>query len=194
MAAASYPVQVTVDAPAPQSRLTVFFRLLFALPSALVLALLGIVAMVIYFVSWFAILFTGSYPAGMMNFSVGYMHWSTRLSGYAMLLTDRYPPFAMGANDAYPVRLSLQGQVAGRNRLTTFWPIRYIMAIPHLIIVQVLGMVANVIAVIAWFIALFTGSVPAGLHNFIAGYIRWNTRATAYFLNLTDTYPPFGLN
>jgi len=194
MASATYPVQLAVDGPAPQRRLTVLFRILMVLPHAVVIALLGIVAAVIYVVSWFAILFTGTYPAGMMNFMVGFMHWSTRFTGYALLLTDRYPPFALGAQDSYPVRLSLEGQLNNRNRLTTFWPVRLIMAIPHLIILYVLQYVASVVALIAWVIALITGTVPAGLHNFLAGYLRWSARANAYVYNLVDEYPPFSLS
>lgn len=194
MAASSYPVQLTVDGPAPQNRLTVFFRLLLVIPHAIIVAILGIVVALIYLISWFAILFTGSYPAGMLSFTTNVLHWIARLEGYVYLLTDKYPPFSMGPDDSYPVRLSITGQVENRNRLTTFWPIRYILAIPHLIIIQVLGYVIAVVGFIAWIIALFTGSVPAGLHNFIAGYIRWYVRTYAYILNVLDPYPPFGMS
>jgi len=191
---ATYPVQLLVDAAVPQSRLTVLLRLLLLLPHLVVVTLIGIVAAVIFVVSWFVILFTGAYPAGMMNFMVGYMHWTTRVSAYAFLLTGRFPPFALGAQDDYPVRLSLEGQVANRNRLTTFWPVRIILAIPHLIILYVLQYVASAVVLIAWVAALITGSVPAGLHNFLAGYVRWSARANAYVYNLVDAYPPFSLS
>lgn len=130
----------------------------------------------------------------MLNFSAGVLHWWVRVNGYAFLLTDRYPPFALGPDDSYPVRLSLSAQSEGRNRLTTFWLIRYILAIPHLIIVGILGYVAEIVVFIAWFIVLFKGSMPEGLHNFLAGYQRWSTRQAAYVLNLVDAYPPFSLS
>jgi hypothetical protein len=193
MMSGAYPVDLEVDGAAPQSRLTVFFRILLVIPHAIIVGLLGIVAAVIWFISWFAIAFTGSYPAGMLNFTVNFLHWSARMQGYMWLLTDKYPPFAMGPDSSYPVRLSMEGQVENRNRLTTFWPIRMILAIPHLIIIQVLTYVAYVVGFIAWLIALFTGSVPEGLHNFLAGYLRWYVRAYAYLFNVIDPYPPFSM-
>jgi hypothetical protein len=192
--ASSFPFGLEVDGPVPQNRLSVLLRIIYVIPHLIVVAILGIVAYVIHFISWFIILFTGSYPAGMLNFQVNFLHWITRMSGYLYLLTDKYPPFAMGSDGAYPVRLTGMGQVEGRNRLTTFWPIRAIMAIPHIIVLYILNIVASVVVLIAWIVALFTGSVPAGMHNFLAGYLRWSTRANAYMLNLTDAYPPFSLN
>ena len=45
-----------------------------------------------------------------------------------------------------------------------------------------------------WVAALITGSLPVGLHGFIEGILRWQHRASAYALLLTDEYPPFSLN
>ena len=190
--APAYPFTFDVDPPAPQSRLTVFFRLILAIPHAIILAVLGLVAAVITLVAWFIILITGSYPVGMSNFVVNFLHWSARFSGYLMLLTDKYPPFALGPDDSYPVRLGGTAAESGRNRLTVFF--RIIMIIPHYIILYFLNIAAQVVVLICWFIALFTGSVPEGMHNFITGYNRWNMRYTAYALLLTDEYPPFALN
>lgn len=189
-----YPVRLFVDEATVQSRLTVFFRLLMIIPHAIVLMFLGIAAYVIYVISWFAILFTGRYPEGMLRFITGVLRWGVRVNGYYMLLTDRYPPFSLGDDPAYPIRMESDLRVDGRSRLSTFWPIRWILAIPHLIILGVLNYAITVVVFIAWVIALFTGRVPAGLHNFIAGYLRWYTRAYAYILNLIDDYPPFSLS
>jgi hypothetical protein len=190
----AYPFGLEVDEPMPQNRLSVLLRIFYVIPHIIVLYILGIVTGIIYLISWFAILFTGGYPAGMMTFMVNVMHWNTRVSGYVYLLTDKYPAFSMGADGAYPVRLTAMGQVEGRNRLTTFWPIRFILAIPHLIVLYVLGIVAVIVVVISWFVALFTGTVPSGMHNFLAGVMRWNTRVNAYVTLLTDEYPPFSMN
>ena len=190
--APAYPFTFDVDPAAPQSRLTVFFRIILLIPHAIIVGLLGIVTALITLVAWFIILITGSYPAGMANFVVNWFHWSARLSGYAMLLTDKYPPFALGADDSYPIRFGGMAQESGRNRLTVFF--RLIMIIPHYIILYFLQIAVQVVVFICWFIALFTGSIPAGMHNFIAGYNRWNVRYTAYAFLLTDQYPPFALN
>jgi hypothetical protein len=190
----TFPVQLSADDATTQNRLTVFFRLILIIPHAIVLGILGIVASIIYLISWFAILFTGGYPAGLYRFMAGFLRWTARINSYFYLLTDRYPPFSLSDDENYPVRLLVDEQTENRNRLTTFWPIRWILAIPHLIIVGALGYAAGVVVIIAWFAALITGSVPAGLHNFLAGYLRWYFRTYAYVFLLTDDYPPFALN
>jgi hypothetical protein len=190
---AEYPVRLEVSDAFPQSRLTVFFRLLLLIPHFIIIWLLAIVATVIYVISWFAILFTGKYPAGMLNFMIGFFRWTARTTGYSLLLTDRYPPFSLAADEGYAIRLYVDERIEGRNRLTTFWPVRFILAIPHLIILAVLQYAVAVVVFIAWIIALFTASVPGGLHNFLAGYLRWYERVYAYLFLLVDEYPPFSL-
>ena len=187
----AYPVAFEADPPAPQNRLSVFFRILFAIPHLIVLEFVGIAMAVVTIIAWFVILFTGKYPAGMMSFAIGVNRWvaGPRLH---FLLTDKYPPFSLEDDSAYPIRIPITGQIEGRNRLTVFF--RIIMILPHAIILGVLRYVAVVVAFIAWFAALFTGTVPAGLHSFIAGYCRWNARVAGYGALLTDEYPPFGMN
>ena len=78
---------------------------------------------------------------------------------------------------------------ADQRRLTVL--VRIILAIPHLVVLYVLGIAAEVVALICWFAALFTGRLPAGLADFQVGYLRWLTRFSAYLFLLTDEYPPF---
>lgn len=80
---------------------------------------------------------------------------------------------------------------AQQNRLTVL--VRIVLAIPHLIVLYALGIATEVVALISWFAALFTGRVPIGLADFMSGYLRWATRVYAYLFLLTDEYPPFEL-
>ena len=80
---------------------------------------------------------------------------------------------------------------AGQRRLTVL--VRIILAIPHLVVLYVLGIAAEVVALICWFAALFTGRLPDGLAEFQVGYLRWLTRVYGYLFLLTDLYPPFEL-
>jgi hypothetical protein len=89
----------------------------------------------------------------------------------------------------YPVRL-VGGHDLERSRLTVFF--RLILLIPHLIVLVVYGIAAEVVTIIAWFAALFTGRVPDGMHDFIAGFIRYAGRVYAYGGILANPYPPFG--
>ena len=192
MSSGAYPVSLEVDEPQPQNRLSVLIRIVFAIPAMLFGIVIGIGLQIVALIAWVVILVTGKYPAGMMNFTEGGLRFSSRLSGYLYLLTDKSPSFSLDADPAYPVRLSVQGQIEGRNRLTVFF--RLLMAIPHYLILGVLNYVIGVVVFIAWLMALFTGSVAPGLHTFIAGYLRWTMRAQGYVLLVTDEYPPFSLS
>ncbi len=191
-AASAYPVVVDIDPAAPQSRLSVFLRIIFAIPQLIVVYFVGLAASIVTLIAWLAILFTGKYPEGMLKFSIGALRWQTRVGAYMALLTDKYPQFSLEEDAAYPVRLSVDGQVEGRNRLTCFF--RILMLIPAVIVLYLVTIAAEVCILIAWLVALFTGSVPEGIHNFIAGWLRWQTRVSAYALLQVDQYPPFSLN
>ena len=90
-----YPITFGAVYPEKMSKLTTFFRIFLLIPHGIVLYFLSIAASVVAFIAWWAIMFTGSYPKGMYDFYVGYMRWSTRVSGYGALLTDKFPPFTM---------------------------------------------------------------------------------------------------
>jgi len=190
--AGAYPFNVAFDPPKEQNRLSVLLRLLYAIPIAIVACIVVLIASVMTVIAWVVILVTGKYPEGMANFVLGAWRMTVTAGSYEYLLTDQYPPFSPSEDLAgYAVRPSGTVAIDGRNRLTVL--LRYFMAIPHLIALWVLGVVGGVVALIAWFVALFTGSVPPGLHTFLSGWQRWQARAVAYILLLTDEYPPFSL-
>ena len=91
-----HPVRLVVEDDYRRNRLTVFFRLILAIPHLIVLVLWGIAAFFVAIAAWFAILFTGRYPRGLFDFVVGVGRWTNRVGAYAFLLvTDRYPPFRL---------------------------------------------------------------------------------------------------
>jgi Domain of unknown function (DUF4389) len=93
----NYPPVRTGFAPEleDRNRLTVGFRLILAIPQLIVVAVLGIAALVVWLIAFFAVLFTGHWPEGLRTFVVGYMRWVTRVEAYVGLLTDAYPPFSL---------------------------------------------------------------------------------------------------
>ncbi len=205
-----YPVQLEVDAAAPQNRLTVFLRPILTIPHWIAIAILGIAAFFVWLFASLSIVVTARYPEGLLRFSTGVARWATRVSAYGGVLgsdeantyfwvtggflTDEYPPFTLGEAPDYPVRLYVEEQVEGRNRLTGFFPVRIIMAIPHYIVLIILGIIVTVATVVAWLVGIALGQLPDWLHGFIAGYTRWNSRVAAYTALLVDEYPPFSLN
>lgn len=78
-----------------RNRLTIFFRILLAIPQFIVLIFVAIAFEVVVFIAWFAVLFIGHWPVGLQNFVIGFQRWSVRLNAYTYLLTDKYPPFSM---------------------------------------------------------------------------------------------------
>jgi hypothetical protein len=95
-----YPAQLTLTAPdTPRDRLTVAFRLLLALPHLTILWLLGIAWSFTTVIAWFAILFTGHYPARLYHCATGVLRWSVRVEAYVLLLRDEYPPFSLDQGD-----------------------------------------------------------------------------------------------
>lgn len=90
-----YPAELHVARPEePRNRLTVGLRLLLALPHILILGPLGVAWIVASVIAWFAIVLTGSYPAGLYRFATGALRWETRVEAYLLLLRDEYPPFS----------------------------------------------------------------------------------------------------
>ena len=170
--------------PARQRRVTVLFRLLLAIPQAIVLYVLSIVAELVAIVGWFAALFTGRLPAGLAGFLTDWLRWSARVGSYLALLTDRYPPFEM-ADAGYPVRVSV---APGRlNRLAVLF--RIILAIPVALLVGLLGFGSVVIGFVAWLIVLVTGTMPVPLYQAVAAVTRFGIRYYGYFFLLSGTYP-----
>ncbi len=96
-----------------------------------------------------------------------------------------------GAHMPYPLTFIVD-QPEKRSRVTTFF--RLILAIPWLIAVYVLEIVALVVVVIAWFVLLFTGRWPQGLYDFAVGVLRFYARTISYLVLLSDDFPPFSLS
>ena len=187
-----YPVQLEIDPPEEQGRLSILFRLILAIPHLIVLYFLGIAVGIVGILAWFTIVILGRFPEALLRFTIGYTHWNTRANAYSNLMTGRYPPFSMDAEGDYPVRLTVEEQTEGRNRLTTLF--RLILIIPHAIVLSILGIIAGFVLVAAWLVGIVLGRVPDGLHNFLVGYSRWNVRANAYGGLLVDEYPPFSFS
>jgi uncharacterized protein DUF4389 len=170
--------------PGRQRRVTVLFRLLLVIPHYIVLCALGIAAMIVVIIGWFAALFTGRLPAGLADFLVGWLRWWTRVAAYVGLLTDQYPPFALADAD-YPVRVSA---APGRlNRLTVLF--RIILAIPASLLLGLLIYGAPVIGLVIWLIVLVTGTMPGSAYEAVAAVIRFAARFYGYFYLMSGTYP-----
>ena len=142
------------------------------------------------------ILFTGRYPQSFFEFQVGLIRWQTRLNARMMNLADGYPAFGInGTDDATEVNIPYPESLSrGTLLLKSFFGFFYVL-LPHGFVLAFLAIGVYISVFIGWWIILFTGRLPKGIHDFITGYFRWNTRVNLYYPQfMTDTYPPFSLD
>jgi len=204
---AGYPMALSVDYPDRSlDRLTTFFRILAIIPIAIILGMLsgggagwedsnwrypGATGGLLFLPTLLMILFRQKYPRWWFDWNLGVIKFSTRVTAYFALLRDEYPSTdedqAVHVNTAYP---------NVREGLSRWMPlVKWLLAIPHYIVLAFLVFAAVVATIIAWFAILLTGRYPKDLFEFVVGVMRWFLRVNAYaFLLVTDRYPPFSLS
>jgi hypothetical protein len=181
-------LQFDVAYPERLSRGLIFIKWLLIIPHLVVLYFLQLALNLTTFIGFFAILFTGKYPRGLWDFGVMVMTWQARIAAYMLLQRDEYPPFGDGD---YPVLFHLDyPQRLSRGLIFIKW----LLIIPHLIVLSILGIAAGIVWIIAWFAILFTGNYPRSLFDFTTGVSRWAHRVNVYTYLLTDAYPPFTMD
>ena len=209
--ASSYRARLQIDYPEDGlDRLTTAFRLVLVIPIALVAALLvgdqtdwdqdeavegarTVISTVGFLVlpTLLLILFRRKYPRWWFDWNLELGRFSTRIGAYLLLLRDEYP----STDEHQAVHLDLDYPDAARD-LNRWLPlIKWLLAIPHWIVIMLLGLVTLVLVILAWFAILFTGRYPRGIFDFVVGVLRWTWRVQTYALLLaTDRYPPFSLD
>jgi Domain of unknown function (DUF4389) len=188
---ASYPVQFGVDYPeAERNRLTVAFRVVLAIPALIVLWVINTTRALLFLPPLLLILFRNKYPRWWFDWNLQLLRFENRVVAYLLLLRDEYP----STDEEQSVHLDIgYPDVAGElNRGLPL--VKWLLAIPHYVVLAVLGIAVTVTVVVGWFIVLFTGRLPRGLFDFTVGVLRWSNRVTGYACILvTDVYPPFRL-
>lgn len=181
-----HPVRLVVTDDLRRNRLTVFFRLLLAIPHFIWLAIWAIGAVVAVVVAWFAALFIGRVPDGLHNFVAGLVRYQTHVYAYFSIAANPYPGFT-GA-PGYPVDVEV-APAGPQSRLTVLF--RIVLAIPAYIVAYVLGIVAQLVMILAWFYALFAGTQAKGLEDVLTYWLRYQAQTLAYLGLLTSRYPSF---
>ncbi len=203
-----YAARLQIDYPERLNRLTTCFRLVWIIPIGVILALLsgsggtrtiaesgervsrsgfGILGGLAVATA-LMILFREKYPRWWFDFARELVSFGARVGAYLALLTDQYPSTV----DEQAVHLEIDYPDVRRD-LNRWLPlVKWLLAIPHYVVLALLALVAGFAVVIAWFAILFTGRYPRGLFDFVVGVGRWALRVQAYaFLLVTDRYPPF---
>ncbi|MXY42617.1 MAG: DUF4389 domain-containing protein [Dehalococcoidia bacterium] len=205
----AYPVQFNVDYPeGPRNRLTALVRIILAIPILIVVALVSgysssgnltvdqatsplVVGGVVWSATILMLLFRRKYPRWWFDWNLELQRFSARVGTYLGLLRDEYP----STDEEQSVHLDIPYPAAEKD-LNRFLPlVKWLLAIPHYIVLIILGLIAFIITIIAWFAILILGRYPKGMFDFVVGVSRWGYRVAAYaFLLSTDRYPPFRLD
>jgi hypothetical protein len=203
-----YPVQFSVDYPERSlNRLTTFLRIFTVIPIAIILNLLlgyswnwtyngdtttyvaGGVGF-LFLPPLLMILFRKKYPRWWFDWNFELLRFANRVGIYIALMDDRYP----STDEHQSVRLDYPYPNAETELARGMPLVKWLLAIPHYIVLFFLHIGAFFAVVFTWFAILFTARYPRGLFDFVEGVIRWNNRVSAYaFLLVTDKYPPFRL-
>jgi len=197
---APYAARLTVDYPQRLDRLTTFLRMIWILPIAFILSLVSVTGDgarsggAVLGGLWVAIALMIAvrmlYPRWWFDFARELTRFGARVGAYFALLTDRFPSTV----DEQSVHLEIDYPDVRRD-LNRWLPlVKWILAIPHYVVLVFLMIGAIVAIVSAWFAILITGRYPKPLFDYVVGVGRWSLRVNAYaFLLVTDRYPPFSL-
>jgi hypothetical protein len=204
-----HPVRFSVDYPdRPLNRLSSAFRVFTVIPIAIVLAGIGGYSSgefdasgdtsrvviggtgLLFLPPLLMILFRQKYPRWWFEFNLELLRFANRVGTYVALMSDRYP----STDEHQWVRLEFPYPDAGRD-LNRWLPlVKWLLAIPHYIVLFFLWLAAVIVVIVAWFAILFTGRYPRGMFEFVEGVIRWHNRVVGYaWILVTDRYPPFSL-
>ena len=202
---ATYPLQLTVDYPdRTLDRVTTLFRLFTAIPILFVLGAVSAWTLqsahhrdtleaaggLLFLAPLLMIVFRQKYPRWWFDWNRELLRFSDRVLAYLFLMSDAYPSTdeeqSVHVDFAYP---------DAKQDLNRWLPlVKWLLAIPHYLVLFFLFIGAAAAVVIAWFAILFTGRYPRALFEYVEGVIRWQNRVVAYaFLLVTDAYPPFRL-
>jgi len=199
----SYPVSFSVDYPDRDlDRVTSFFRIFTVIPIGIVLGTVDGGAWqssyghqaaagaggLLFFGPLLMILFRQKYPRWWFDWNLELLRFANRVLIYLMLMDDKYP----STDEHQSVRLDYPYPDAAQD-LNRWLPlVKWLLAIPHYIVLFFLDIAALVVVIVAWFAVLITGRYPRGMFDFIEGVVRWHNRVISYALTLvTDQYPPF---
>ena len=211
----SYPARLDIDYPEKLDRFSTFFRLIWAIPILIIASLLSAtsssttkfvtttgeivseatssgagISGALFAATLLMIVFRQRYPRWWFDFARELARFETRVGAYLSLLTDKYPSTV----DEQSVHLEIDYPDVEED-LNRWLPlVKWLLAIPHYIVLAVLVVGAIFAIFVAWFAVLFTGRYPRGLFDYVVGVGRWVLRVQAYaYLLVTDRYPPFSL-
>ena len=203
-----YPVQLSVDYQGARNRLSVLLRIILAIPILVVGAFIGgyfdtgspelneamlpiSVGGVLFIGPLLMIVFRKKYPKWWFDWNLELSRFTLRVSAFLLVLRDEYP----STDEEQSAHLQIEYPNAETDLNRIFPIFKWLLAIPHFIILAVLWILVIPVTILAWLLILVTGQYPQAMFEFVVGVLRWSNRVGAYaFLLTTDRYPPFRLS
>lgn len=171
-----------------------FGGLYIVIPHAFCLFFYTLWGAILYFITFFSILFTQRYPKSNFDYFLKLFRWQLRLNARMFNLSDGYPAFGLnGTDDKTTLEVTYPEYVSWTKPLLIFF-LGGIILIPHAICLMFLSIGAWFMVLFSWFAVLFTGNYPEGMHQYMVRFIRWNTRVNLYVYFMYPYYPPFNGN
>jgi hypothetical protein len=195
----AYPVHLSVGPDEGQNRLWgipifgIAVRWIILIPHLILLFFLGIGIYLFAIVNWIPVLINGRQASWGYSLAEAYFTLSARVGMYLSLVTGKYPP--IGWSGDHPVNVSFErGEPQNRLWGVPFFGVfvRWILLIPHFIVIGILSIVVGLLFLVNWIPVLLNGRQSSAIVNFMVGFYRWTFRVLAYGLLLTGKYPPFG--
>jgi Domain of unknown function (DUF4389) len=186
-----YPATLSVDYPDRDlDRVSTGFRIFTVIPIAIGLGVLASGAGILFFPVLLMLVFRRKYPRWWYDWNLQLIRFAARVITYAFLMNDRYP----STDEEQAVHVDFPYPDAGRD-VSQFMPlVKWLLVIPHVVVLLFLYIGVLFTIIFAWFAILFTGRYPRGAFDYVEGVLRWHLRVTAYaFVLVTDQYPPFRL-
>ncbi len=181
----NYPVRLKIDYPEKLDKFSTFFRIFYAIPILIVLSCLSVY---LFPAVLLMILFRQKYPRWWFDWNLAFYKFSMRISSYLLLLRDEYP----STDEEQAVHIELDYPDVKKDLKRGMPLVKWLLAVPHYIVLSFLCIGVFICCIIAWFSILFTGRYPRTMFDFIVGVLRWGLRVEGYaFLLITDLYPPF---
>jgi uncharacterized protein DUF4389 len=184
----SDPIQLELSDDLRRSRLTVFFRVLLALPHLIWLYLWSVLVFFAAILNWFATLFAGRSPEWLHRFLAAYLRYANHVYSFLYLIANPFPGF-VGRAGSYPFEIAVAPRERQNRWKTGF---RIILVLPAFLVAGAYGGLATVVAVLGWFSSLARGRMPQGMRNAGALALRYQAQTHGYLLLLTDSYPYAG--
>jgi hypothetical protein len=185
-----YPVNLQIEYPETSNKSTTLIRLVLIIPIVIILSLISSYAEALSLAVGLLILFREKYPKWWFDWNVGIAKFAYRIVAYGLLLRDEYP----STDDDQAIQVDMPYPDVKKD-LNRWMPlVKWILVIPHIIVLIFIFIAVVFCSVFAWFAILFTGRYPKGIFDFVEGFLRWSLRVNAYaFILITDEYPPFRL-